>query len=309
MKTDQHEQPDRVPRTFDRNARLMGAEAVGRLARAHVAVFGLGGVGSYAAEGLARAGVGRLTLVDFDDVCVTNINRQLHAFPNTIGQSKAELMAARMRAINPTADVRAIQSFYAEDTSAQLLDPAPDYVLDCIDNITAKMHLVATCLERGIPIVTCLGASAKVDPTRVKVATLADTHTDRLARAVRRYIQKRHAIDERRLEDVIAVFSDEDPIWPDSGYQSSLCGVNCVCPGKGNPRHSCDKRNVIHGSSVFVTSVFGMVGASVVVRRLTDRFPVALQSYLIRERRLKKAARRESERTASRHRPGEGTAP
>jgi tRNA A37 threonylcarbamoyladenosine dehydratase len=281
-----------VPRKFDRNARLMGVEAVERLAHAHVAVFGLGGVGSYAAEGLARAGVGRLTLVDFDDVCITNINRQLHAFPHTVGQPKADLMTERVRAINPAVDVRGIKAFYAEDTSAQLLEPAPDYVLDCIDNITAKMHLVATCLERGIPIVTCLGASAKVDPARVKVATLADTHTDRLARAVRRYIQKRHAVDESRLEDVIAVFSDEDPIWPDPGYQSALCGVNCVCPGKGNSRHSCDKRNVIHGSAVFVTSVFGMVGASVVVRRLTTRFPVPLESYIIRERRLKKAARR-----------------
>ena len=288
--------PGRVPIKFDRNARLLGVQGVEKLAASHVVVFGLGGVGSYAAEGLARSGVGRLTLVDFDDVCVTNINRQMHALPRTVGQSKARLMAERIEAINPAADVRGIKAFYDRDSSASLLDPIPDYVVDGIDNITAKLHLIATCLARGIPIVTCLGASAKVDPTRVRIASLADTHTDPLARAVRRTIQMKHGIAEARLEDVIAVFSDEEPTLPDADYRSGLCGEACVCPGKDNARHTCQKRHVVYGSAVFVTSVFGMAAASVVVRRLTGRFPVSLDGYIIRERRLKKSARRRGER-------------
>ena len=134
-----------------------------RLDGAQVTVFGLGGVGSYAVEGLARSGVGHLTLVDFDDVCVTNINRQLHALASTVGKAKSDLMAERVKAINPAADVKAIKAFYDSESSESLLAPAPDYIVDCIDNVTAKMHLIVSCIQRGIPLVTCLGASAKVD--------------------------------------------------------------------------------------------------------------------------------------------------
>jgi len=139
-------------------------------------------------------------------------------------------MAERIKTINPAVDVRGIKAFYDRDSSAALLDPVPDYVVDGIDNITAKLHLIATCLARGIPIVTCLGASAKADPTRVRISSLADTHTDPLARAVRRIIQRKQGIAETRLENVIAVFSDEEPVWPDADYRSELCGVECEPP-------------------------------------------------------------------------------
>ena len=145
---------------FERCARLFGSEAMSKLSGSHVAIFGLGGVGSYVAEGLARSGVGRLTLVDFDKVCITNINRQLHAVTATVGQSKAELMTARVLAINPKLAVRSCSEFYDKDTSAALLNPRPDVVVDCIDNVTAKVHLVATCCEQNIPVVSALGASA-----------------------------------------------------------------------------------------------------------------------------------------------------
>lgn len=278
----------RIPRAWDRTARLLGADAMRRLAGSHVAVFGLGGVGSYAVEGLARSGVGRLTLVDFDQVCVTNINRQIHAFPGTVGKSKAELMADHVKAINPSADVRAESAFYDAETADGLLNPPPDYVVDAIDNVTAKLHLIAACLGRGIRIVTCLGAAAKVDPTSVRVSTIGNTHMDRLARAIRHNLKRKHGFDEKMLDQVTAVFSNEDVAWPDSSYGGLVCGVNCVCPSGEDSRHSCRKRHVIHGSAVFVTAVFGMTAASVVVRELTGRFPVEKQGYLIRERRLKR---------------------
>jgi tRNA A37 threonylcarbamoyladenosine dehydratase len=278
----------RIPRAWDRTARLFGVEAMRKLAASHVAVFGLGGVGSYAAEGLARSGVGRLTLVDFDQVCVTNINRQIHAFPGTVGKFKADLMAEQVKAINPAIVVRAERAFYEAETAERLLNPAPDYVIDAIDNVTAKLHLIAACLDRGIRVLTCLGAAAKVDPTLVRVASLGDTHMDRLARAIRRNLRKKYGFDEKRLDEILAVFSNEDIVWPDSSYGGLVCGVNCVCPSGEHSKHSCKKRHVIHGSAVFVTAVFGMTAAGVVVRELTGRFPVERQGYIIRERRLKK---------------------
>jgi tRNA A37 threonylcarbamoyladenosine dehydratase len=282
---------ERVPRAWDRTARLLGTEAMRRLAGSHVAVFGLGGVGSYAVEGLVRSGVGSLTLVDFDRVCVTNINRQLHAFPSTVGRSKAELMADHARAINPSVSVRAECAFYEAATSESLLSPAPDYVVDAIDNVTAKLHLIASCLQRGIKVVTCLGAAAKADPTSVRVSTLGNTHMDRLARAIRRNLKKKYGLDEAMLDKVLAVFSNEDIAWPDASYGGLVCGVNCVCPSGEDSRHSCSRRHVIHGSAVFVTAVFGMTAAGVVVRELTERFPVEKQGYVIRERRLRKVGR------------------
>ncbi|HNV70925.1 MAG TPA: ThiF family adenylyltransferase, partial [Candidatus Ozemobacteraceae bacterium] len=133
-----------VPKRFDRNARLWGVRGVDRLARSHVMVLGLGGVGSYAVEGLVRSGVGRLTLVDFDDVCVTNVNRQLPALPATVGRSKAELMAERVKAVNPLVQVESVAAFYEAKTAAAMLGRAPDVIVDCIDNVTAKLHLLAS---------------------------------------------------------------------------------------------------------------------------------------------------------------------
>jgi tRNA A37 threonylcarbamoyladenosine dehydratase len=248
-----------------------------RLAAAHVSVFGLGGVGSYAVEGMARSGVGWMTLVDFDDVCITNVNRQIHALQSSVGRPKADLMAERVRGINPEARVEAVRAFYDSSTADRLLTPAPDLVLDCIDNVTAKLHLLATCIARDIPVVTCLGASAKLDPSRVRVATLGDTHTDRLARAIRRNLRKKYGLDDATIDRIPAVFSDEDVVWPDTVAASSLCGTACVCPAMENRKHSCQNRSVIHGSAVFVTSVLGMTAAGLVVRFLSGCSPVELR--------------------------------
>lgn len=249
-------------------ARLVGPEAMKRLAGSHAAVFGLGGVGSYAAEALARSGVGTLTLVDFDTVCITNFNRQMQAVQGAIGRPKAELMAERVRNINPSIAVRAPREFYRKETADALLSPAPDILLDCTDNITAKMYLLVECLRRDIPVITALGAAAKLDPTRVSVVPLTETFNDPLARAIRKFIKRKHGMKDADLGRIIAVFSDEPVLKPHGGYKSPVCGVDCVCPGGDNPFHSCKKRHVIYGSAVFVTAAFGMTAAGIAVQKL-----------------------------------------
>lgn len=245
-----------------------------RLQAAHVTVVGLGGVGSYAAEGLARSGVGWLTLVDFDEVCITNFNRQLHAVDGAVGKAKASLMEERIRSINPRCRVDAPRVFYEKGTSAALLSPPPHFVIDAIDNVTAKMHLIATCAAAGIPVVTCLGASARLDPTRVGTMPLTETFMDPFAQTIRKNLRRKHGMSMEAMAGVTAVVSDEPPTWPDAGYRSALCGVDCVCPGGKNPHHTCQKRRVVHGSAVFVTSVFGMIAAAVAVRHLAGLPPI-----------------------------------
>lgn len=269
--------PARLHRRWDRTARLIGDNAMKRLAQAHVVVFGLGGVGSFAVEGLVRSGIGRLTLVDFDDVCVTNFNRQLHAVRGAVGKAKAELMAERALAINPDVWVEPIQAFYEASTAEQLLEPRPDFVVDCIDNVTAKLHLLATCMQRGIPVVSSMGAAAKLDPTRIRTGDLSETRKDRLAKAIRKYLGRHYDIDCTRHTGVTAVYSDEPILQPlELDYDAAVGGFMCVCPHKENSPHACEKRNVIHGTAVFVTSVFGMTCASVVVRKLAEQAPPPL---------------------------------
>jgi tRNA A37 threonylcarbamoyladenosine dehydratase len=262
--------PARLHRRWDRTARLLGDDAMSRLASSHVVVFGMGGVGSYAVEGLARSGVGRLTLVDFDDVCITNFNRQLHAVRGTVGKPKAVLMAERVEAINPDAWVEPIQAFYEASTSDALLEPRPDFVVDCIDNVTAKLHLLATCHQRGIPVVSSMGAAARLDPTRVRVADLSETHSDPLAKAIRKNLRLRYGIDCNQPVGITAVFSEESVNLPEELAYDSI-GFLCVCPHRADSPHSCEKRSIIHGTAVFVTSVFGMTAAGVAVRALSGK--------------------------------------
>src|ERR1700761_8992866 len=164
----------RLHRRFDRIGRLVGDGAMERLFGAHVMVIGLGGVGSFVVEALARSGVGRLTLVDFDRVCVTNTNRQLQAVATSVAKPKSTMLAERVRAINPQALALPLPVFYSAKTSDEILAHDPDWVVDAIDNVTAKCHLLATCKARGIPVVTSTGASGRMDPTQIRVVDLAD---------------------------------------------------------------------------------------------------------------------------------------
>jgi len=260
----------RLHRRFDRVARLLGEDAVARLHRARVVIFGVGGVGSFAAEALARSGVGDLTLVDFDLICVTNTNRQMHAMRGNIGRPKAEVMAERLRLVHPGARVEARVAFYEADGADALLDPTPDYVVDAIDNLTAKAHLLVTCARRGIPVVSAMGAAARLDPTRVRVDDLARTHSDPMAHHLREILRKKHQwrFDARAPTGVACVFSDERPTAPTPPAYDGPEGFHCVCPQAENEQHTCDHRARIDGSAAWVTGTFGLVAASVVAREL-----------------------------------------
>ena len=254
-------------RRFDRTARLIGDDGVARLASATVTVLGLGGVGSFAAEALARSGVGRLILVDYDRICVTNVNRQLHAVKATLGKSKAEAMAERLRAINPDATIEARGQFYSAETSARLLVPEPDVVIDAIDNIAAKMHLIATCVRERLRIVSAMGAAARLDPTQVRVADLSATKIDPFARDLRRNLRAKHGLDCTKHVGVVAVYSEEPPVAPHAlAYDDGA--FRCVCPGGHNGVNDCEHKHRVEGSVAFVPSVFGMTMASIAVKWL-----------------------------------------
>jgi tRNA threonylcarbamoyladenosine dehydratase len=255
-------------RRFDRAARLLGDAGIARLAKSTVTIFGIGGVGSFAAEALVRSGVGRVILVDYDRICVTNINRQLHAMKGTLGKSKVEIMAERLRLINPDATIETRIEFYSAENSARLLTPEPDFVIDAIDNVTAKMHLIATCARERIRIVSCMGAAARLDPTMVRTADLSETKNDPFAKAMRKNLRRMHGMDCQNTTGVIAVYSEEAPTAPQAlAYDNG--GFECVCPGGTNGVNDCDNKHRIEGSVAFVPSVFGMTAASVVVRTLT----------------------------------------
>lgn len=254
-------------RRFDRTARLLGDDGVARLARSTVTVIGCGGVGSFAAEALVRSGVGRVILVDYDRICVTNVNRQLHAMKGTLGKSKVEVMAERLRLVNPDAVIEARAEFYGPETSARLLVPEPDVIVDAIDNMAAKMHLIATCVRDKLRLVSAMGAAARLDPTQVRVADLSETRVDPFARDLRRTIRRKHGLDCTKHVGVWAVFSEETPIAPHVlAYDTG--GFHCVCPGGENGVNDCAHRNRIEGSALFVPSVFGATAASIAVKLL-----------------------------------------
>ncbi|HEY5674735.1 MAG TPA: tRNA threonylcarbamoyladenosine dehydratase [Malonomonas sp.] len=240
---------------------LVGAANMTKLKNASVAIFGIGGVGSYAAEALARAGVGRLTLVDFDEICLTNVNRQIHALDGTIGRAKVEAMAERCRAINPSAEVVAIHKFYEAAVSEELLSPGYDYVLDCIDHITAKLHLIQSCHQRGLPIIASMGAANKLDPTRLEVADIASTKKCRLARIIRKELRK------RGIEKGIKVVYSTEEFRPLSD-ETAVCAENCICPNQAEQKWSCSDRRVILGSSSYIPPLFGLTMAGEVIRAL-----------------------------------------
>ncbi len=256
-------------RRFDRMGRLVGDENMKKIFNSHVMVIGLGGVGSWAAESLARSGVGRLTLIDHDEICITNANRQLHALQGLVGKKKAEVMADRLRKINPQSKVDALSMFYNKETSDQILALKPDYIVDAIDNLTAKTFLLSQCRDLGIKIITSGGASAKMDPTRIKITDLAKTEIDPLSHTVRKILRQDYNFPRTKFFDIPCVFSDEIPMEPVELHYDLGQGFKCVCPQMQDNPHGCLHRNVIYGTSSFVTGAFGLAMASWVVRQIT----------------------------------------
>jgi tRNA A37 threonylcarbamoyladenosine dehydratase len=244
------------PDRFDRLALLVGETGLSRLRQASVAVFGLGGVGSYAVEALVRGGVGRLTLIDFDQVDITNCNRQIHAHDGTIGHPKALVMAERCRSINPGLQVEPLQAFYSQETSEELLLRGYDYVLDCIDHITAKLHLIEACVSRRLPIISSMGAANKLDPTRIHVADLADTHKCRLARILRRELRR------RGIHGGVKTVYSTELFRPLSAGRS-----NAAAETAGN--YQCQRAPL--GSSSVIPPLFGLTMAGEVIRELLEK--------------------------------------
>ncbi len=262
-------------RRFDRLIRLVSEPGFDRIEAAHVVVFGLGGVGGFAAEALARSGVGTITLVDFDRVCATNVNRQIQALSTTVGGSKAGLLAERLRDINGKADVRPVEAFYDARAADRLLplDDPPTFVIDAIDNVAAKMHLMDRCRGNRIPLMSSMGAAGKLDPTAVRVADLYHTHTDPLARVLRKRLRKEYGWPgngpgKATVSGVRVVFSTESRRKPLPPSWDGVHGFQCICPHGDDSPHSCSQRNLIEGSAVFVTAALGLAAASVVVRAI-----------------------------------------
>src|SRR5690606_38180191 len=197
-------------------ARLYGREGLERLRAAHVAVVGIGGVGSWAAEALARSGVGEISLFDLDDVCITNTNRQLHALDGTVGRPKVEVMAERIRAINPVCRVNAVADFVTRDSMAEHITERQYFVIDCIDSVQAKAALIAWCKRRKIGIVTTGGAGGQIDPTQIRIADLTKTYNDPLAAKVRSLLRLDYGFSRTpgRNYSVPCVFSTEQLRYP-----------------------------------------------------------------------------------------------
>ena len=262
-------------RRFDRFGRLVGDAVMEKLAKSHAMIIGVGGVGSFAAEALARSAVGTITLVDFDEVCVTNTNRQLHALVGQVGKKKATIMAERLQKINPQAKIHSIEKFYNAFSSEEILGSKPDLVLDCADNITAKCHLLATCVEKKIPVICAGGASAKQDPLRIKFTDLGKTHTDPFLVRVRKILRQQYNFPADGAMNIPTVFSDEAPQEPFELKYDNGEGFKCVCPQGQNDFHSCDDRNMIYGTASYVTGAFGLVMASRAIAMLKQEPPLA----------------------------------
>lgn len=227
---------------FSRTEMLLGQEGMERLAASTVAIFGIGGVGSFVAEGLARAGVGHLVLIDNDVICLSNINRQIHATADTVGRRKTEAMRERILGINPEAVVDRIDDFYLPENGEKFFRQDYDYVADAIDTITGKIHLVLQCHERGIPIICSMGAGNKLEPARFEVADIYDTSVDPIARIMRKKLK------EHRIPHLKVVYSREKPI----------------AAGNGDPAGT----RAVPGSISFVPSVAGLIMAGEIVRDL-----------------------------------------
>jgi tRNA A37 threonylcarbamoyladenosine dehydratase len=249
---------------LSRTELLVGSAGLEKLRSSHVMICGIGGVGSYAAEALGRAGVGRITLVDFDDICLTNINRQIHALGSTVGQHKVEVMAARLCDINPAAEIVAVKAFFSRENAEQLLSPKPDYVLDAIDHFTAKVALITTCREQNIPVISSMGAANKLDPTKIHVADIAETKNCRMARSMRKILRKAGI-----SSGVKVVYSTEEHRELDPAT-SAGCGSECICPNKDDQIFSCEHRRVILGSISYLPPLFGLTMAGVVVNQLLE---------------------------------------
>lgn len=242
---------------FSRTELAIGTEGIEKMKNSTVAVLGIGGVGSIAAEALARNGVGRIVMIDKDVVDITNVNRQIHALTTTVGQPKADLMRDRIKLINPECDAISLRMFYTEETYEQLFAYPLDYVIDASDTITYKIHLIKQCLQRKIPIISSMGAANKMDPTRFEVADISKTYMDPIARVIRQRLRK-----EGIRKGVKVVFSTEKPLKPREDVTQRIVPEDApeIRKAKQPP-----------ASNSFVPPVAGLIMVSEVVKDLLEQ--------------------------------------
>lgn len=246
---------------FSRTELLVGKEKMDRLFHARVAVFGIGGVGGYTVEALARSGVGTLDLIDDDKICLTNINRQIYATRKTVGKYKVDVAKERILEINPDAVVNTYKTFYVPETADQFDFSCYDYVVDAIDTVTGKLMLVEEAQKKGVPVISSMGAGNKMEPSLFEVADIYETSVCPLAKVMRRELKK------RGITHLKVVYSKEKPLVPIDDMAIS-CRTNCICP-PGTAR-KCTQRRQVPGSNAFVPSVAGLIIAGEVIKDLTQ---------------------------------------
>lgn len=239
---------------FSRSQVLLGEAAMEKLSASRVAIFGIGGVGSYTVEALARSGVGHFVLIDNDTISLTNVNRQLHATLDTVGRSKTQAMAERIRSINPEAEIQEINEFYLPENHDQFFKEKLDYIVDAIDTVTAKIDLVLEAEKRGIPIISSMGAGNKLNPADFQVADIYQTSVCPLARVMRQKLKK---LGIKKLK---VVYSQEEPIKAQAPAEEAA----------GSTGRDANRRSV-PGSMAFVPSVAGLIAASEVVKDLVGQ--------------------------------------
>lgn len=243
---------------FSRTELIIGKEAVEKLNKSKVAVFGIGGVGSFVVEGLVRAGIGNFILIDDDKVCLTNLNRQLIATRKTVGKLKVDVAKERILEINPNANVETYQEFFMPE-SKEIIDDTVDYIVDAVDTVTAKIELVVRANKLNIPIISCMGTGNKLDPTKFEVTDIYKTSVCPLAKVMRKELK------QRGISKLKVVYSKEEPIKPDKELHSS-CKTDCIC--SPDTKRNCSVKNQVPGSVSFVPSVAGLIIAGEVIKDL-----------------------------------------
>ena len=247
---------------FSRTELLIGKKGLNKLKNAKVAIFGIGGVGTFVVEGLVRAGIGNFILIDDDKVCLTNLNRQIIATRKTIGKYKVDVEKERILEINPNANIETYKEFFMPNSTVDIIKDDITYVVDCIDTVSGKIEIIQQCKNLKIPVISAMGTGNKLDPTKLEVTDIYKTNICPLAKVMRKELRKRN------IESLKVVYSREEPIKPDQNLECS-CKVNCICPP--GTKRKCAQRNQVPGSISFVPSVAGLIISGEIVRDIIGK--------------------------------------
>ena len=246
---------------FSRTQLLVGKEAIDKFRNARVAVFGIGGVGGYVCEGLVRSGIGAFDLIDDDKVCLTNLNRQIIATRKTVGKYKADVMKERILEINPDCQVEVHKCFFLPENADEFHFEDYDYVVDAVDTVTAKIEIIMKAQEKGVPVISCMGAGNKLDGSQFKVSDIYKTSICPLAKVMRKELRN------RGIKKLKVLYSKEEPVKLNETEENS-CKHNCICPP--GTKRKCTIRNQVPGSISFVPSVAGLIIAGEVVKAILN---------------------------------------